>query len=190
MQVAICIPHLGLIKAQTVGSLVRLIKNIKVDWRVLMAEGSILHVTRERLVKRAIDLGCSHVLFVDSDMEFEPDALDKLLKRDKDIIGVLYNTRGEPKNLTVKIHDENGKDIKEIDDTGLMKCAAVATGFMLIKTDVFKKLTHPWFFWESTEDGDVKTGEDMWMCNKARKAGFEIYCDCTIKIGHIGDMVF
>ena len=108
MKVAICIPHLGLIKAQTVASLTRLLKRIKVDWHVLMAEGSILHCTRERLVKKAIEVGCTHVLFVDSDMEFEPDSLDRLLKRDKDIIGVLYNTRSEPKNLTVKIHDENG----------------------------------------------------------------------------------
>lgn len=190
MQVAICIPHLGLIKAQTVQSLVKLIKNIKVDYRVLMAEGSILHVTRERLCKKAIELGCSHVLFVDSDMSFESDALDRLLKRDKDIIGVLYNTKDESKTLTVKIHDENGNIIKEIDDTELMKCAAVATGFMLIKTEVFKKLPHPWFFWESTEDGEVKTGEDMFFCNKARKAGYEVYCDCSIPIGHVGDKIF
>lgn len=190
MQVAICMPHLGLIKAQTVQSLVKLFKNIKVDWRVLMAEGCILHVTRERLCKRAVELGCSHVLFVDSDMSFEPEVLDKLLARDKDIIGVLCNTRSEDKKLTVKIHDENGNIIKEIDDSGLMKCAAVGTGFVLIKTEVFKKLPHPWFFWESDEDGECKTGEDMWFCNLARKNGFEIYCDCTIEIGHVGDKVF
>ena len=180
---------MGIMKVQTFFSIVRMIKTFPFDWTLITKEGSIVHWNRESIVQKAIEENCSHVLFVDTDMVFDADAAGRLLRRDKDIIGVDYNTRKLPTVSTVKIHDENGDFIKEEKD-GLLKCAGVGTGFMLIKTLVFTKLSHPWFMFESNDKGEVVYGEDMWFCNKARKAGFEIFADLTIKVGHIGDYIY
>jgi len=190
MKIAIGLPTAGTIKTKTVFSILRMIKRSSFDWIVITKEGSILHWNREHIVKQAIEGKCTHVLFIDSDMWFEADAAERLLKRDKDIIGVQYNLRQTPLTSTVKIWDENGKELMEEHPDGLVKVAGVATGFMLIKTSVFEKLTEPWFFWESDEKGEVKTGEDSWFCNKARKAGFDIWLDATIVMKHIGDYLY
>lgn len=189
-KIGIAIPHTGSIHIKTFFSIIKTIKSIPFEWRLIEKEGSIIHWNRESLVSRAIEEGCSHVLFVDTDMVFEGDALGRLLKRDKDIIGVPYHLRTLPLTNTLKVHAEDGSILNEEHPGGLMRCAGVGTGFLLIRTSVFGKLSHPWFFWESDNKGEVVCGEDMWFCRKARQAGFDIWCDMTINMGHIGSYVY
>ena len=186
-KIAIGLPTVGTVKTDTVFSLIRMIKNSKFEYVIITKSGSILHWNREHIVKQAIEAKCTHVLFIDSDMYFEADAAERLLKRNKDIVGVQYNLRKLPLTSTVKIIDENGKELMKEYRNGLVKVAAVATGFMLIKTSVFEKLSEPWFFWESNDKGEVVTGEDSWFCRKARQAGYDIWLDSKIVMKHIGE---
>lgn len=188
--VLIALPTTGVVKTKTVFSLLRMLKQHPVNFSIATKESSILHWSREHLVKQALAGGCTHILFVDSDMFFEADSLDKLLKRDKDIIGAPYNLRQLPLVSTLKVHAEDGNMIDEEVEPGLKKVAAVGTGFLLIKTDVFKDLKQPWFFWESDENGEVVTGEDSWFCRLARQAGYDIYADLTVNIAHVGDYLY
>lgn len=183
-------PTTGVIKTKTFHAVMQMLKKRSYDYDVVTKEGAILHWNREHIALKSIELGSTHLLFIDSDMSFPADAAERLLARDKDIIGVQYNLRKFPKTSTVKIWDENRKELMEDQGNGLIKVAAVGTGFLLIKTSVFEKLDHPWFFWESNADGTVKTGEDSWFCQKARKAGYDIWCDTTVAIKHIGDYLF
>ena len=185
-RIALGLATTGTIKTKTVFSILRMMKRSKLDWDIITKESSILHYNREHICQQAIEGGASHVLFIDSDMQFEWDAAEKLLKHNKDIIGVPYNMRELPLKTTMKIHAEDG--IIQEAHGDLMKIAAVATGFMLIKTSVFPKLTKPWFFWEF--DGEVRMGEDVFFCRNARNAGFEIWADLSQKVGHIGDYIF
>lgn len=181
IKLAIAIPNTGVIKAQTVFCLVRALKDFPYDYTVFFKEGSILHSMREELAQKSLDLGCTHLLFIDSDMFFEKDAIIKLIKRNKDIIGVNYNRRKINGGSTVS---------NPIKKNGLSKCEAVATGFMLIKTDVFRAMEHQWFFWESDKQGKILTGEDYWFCRKAKEMGYNIYVDFTLDIKHIGDYLY
>jgi len=187
--ILIGIPTGGTVKSKTLFSIMQLLKHATFEYDIIVKESCVIHWNREHICKEAVERGYSHVLFIDSDMFFEPDAVERLLKRDKDIIGVQVNLRQSPPVSTVKTEDE-GQIIKQLYPDGLLKCAGVGTGFMLIKTSVFKNLSHPWFFWEADNEGNVLTGEDIFFCRKARKAGFEIWCDTTIKMGHVGDWVF
>ena len=56
-------------------------------------------------------------------------------------------------------------------------------GAVLIKAEVLKAIPRPWFF------GMEGTGEDVSFCYKARKAGFEVWMDTSIKLGHLGAQV-
>ena len=189
-KICIGIPTAGTVKTKTLFSIIRMFKQSSFEYIIVTPESCYVHWSREYIVQRAIERKCSHVLFIDSDMFFEGNAAEQLLKRDKDIIGVQYNLRQLPAISTLKVTDESGNKIQEEYPDGLLKCIAVATGFLLIKTSVFEKLSEPWFFFESNDKGEVVYGEDMWFCQKARRAGFDIWCDTTIKVGHIGDYIY
>ena len=188
-KICIGIPSNGQIRTRTVFALTRMIKNLPFNYDVLTHESCYIHNNRNRLVQRAIEGGYSHILFLDSDMYFEKDALERLLARDKDIIGADYNYRELPLKGVMKTVDYDGNIINEDYPDGLKKVAALGTGFLLIKTSVFDKLTQPYFFYEM-DKGEVVLGDDMWFCDKALKAGFDIWCDSLIKVFHLGEYFY
>ena|SRR3990167_5781 len=190
LSVAIGIPNTGTIHTKTVSSLVGVIRTLPCPNALLMQEGSVLHWNREELVKAAKRLNATHILFVDDDMVFEKDAASRLLARGKDIVGVHYNCRKFPPTTTVHMDEKKKKRIKRDNPSGFTTCDAVGTGFLLINLDIFKKLKEPWFFWKTNEQGEVVEGEDYWFCRIAKEAGFEVWVDLTIKVGHIGDYIF
>lgn len=178
IKLAIAIPNTGTIKAQTAFALCRMLKDFPYDYDVLFHEGSMLHVMRERLMQKALDLKCTHLLFVDSDMSFEKDAVTRLLKRKKEVIGVSYNKRKLPVETTIQ-------GPAKWPNTTITSADSVGTGFMLIDLKIIKDLKKPWFFW-----GQNGESEDFWFCRLAREAGFKVWVDLTIPVGHIGDYVF
>lgn len=185
-KIAIGITTAGLIKSQTAFCLLNMLKG---NYEILFKEGPNQPLNREVIAEIAIQKKCSHLLFVDSDMYFEKDALNTLLSRDKDIIGVNYHLRSLPPVTTVKINPEKQKTVMEDYPDGVIKCDAVATGFMLIKTPVFEKLAKPWYHVGQFENGELE-GHDYRFCRIAREAGFDIWCDLNIKMGHIGDWIY
>ena len=104
-------PTAGSVKTQTMFSLFKLIKGAKFKIFMSFRESSLIHRNREGLAQEIVDASCTHLMFIDSDMVFEEDAVDRLLERNKDIIGVNYYKRQLPKESTVKIHDEHGKKL-------------------------------------------------------------------------------
>lgn len=189
MKICIGMPTAGSIKTMTAFSLFKTAKHFK-DIHLIVKETSLVHQSREEIAREVIQTDCTHLLFIDSDMVFEPEDIEKLLKRDKDIIGAPYNYRFLPPKLTVKIQDEQGnKVLKEMPD-GTIECYAVCTGFMLIKTEVFRNIPHPWFFFEQDKKGKLICGEDVWFCRQARKAGYKIYFDPTTNVKHIGNYLY
>lgn len=181
IKLAIGIPNTGHIKSQTAFCLCRTLKDFPHEYTVLFQEGSILHRNREIIAQTAVDKGCTHLLFLDTDMSFEKDAVVRLLKRNKDVIGANYNKRKLGEGGTAEGLQGN---------RGLVRCDSVATGFMLINLKVFKNLPHPWFFWESDTQGNVVTGEDYWFCRLARANDYKIWCDLSIPLKHIGDYAY
>lgn len=184
IKLGIAIVTAGQIKSLTVGCLFRALKDFPHEYQVIIVEGCGINYDRELAVKLAGNLLCSHLLFVDSDMYFDKDAITRVLERDKDIVGVQYNRRTLPLAGTVTFTDK--KEVTE----GFIQCNAVGTGFMLIKMSVFDRITHPYFFFESDSMGEMTVGEDTWFCNKARLAKCEVWADLSIPIKHIGDYLY
>ena len=179
---------MGTVKTKTMFSVAQLIKKYP-DSNLVTWEGCNVHQARINIVKEAQKGDCTHLLFVDSDMVFKPETVEKLLGYDKDIVGADYNMRELPLKSTVKIHDKQGNQIFEPSTDKLYECVAIGTGFMLIKMEVFKKLTYPWFFYEQDRN-EMTMGSDMWFCNKAREFDYQIWADPTLAVGHIGDYIY
>lgn len=187
-KLAIGMTTAGLIKSQCAFSLANfLAKNKTLDCNILFKEGPNLPLNREVIAELAQQMNCTHLLFIDSDMVFPVDAIPRLLEHDKDVIGVHYNMRMLPLRSTVKTR--KGETVQDT----LSTCDGVATGFMLIKMEVFKKLAKPWFHVgvdESDPTGKTLEGHDYRFCRLAREAGYSVWYDPTIVIKHIGDYLY
>ena len=181
MSVLLGIPTNGQISARTAFS----IFNLKGDFNLSMQIGCDVAHNRNKLVQQAMDY--SHLLFVDSDMSFEPDTLQRMLAHNKDILGLAANHRRLPLESVVK-------PLKKTDEnkplpTKLFQAASCGTGVMLIKTSVFKKIPAPWFEFSYDDNGE-RVGEDVNFCRKASRAGIAIWVDSTIPCQHWGDFAY
>ena len=137
------------------------------------------------IVGNALKLGMDAILFVDSDHEFPADSLDRLIARNKDIVGCQYRMRQTPWGLMPPCSLNGNPD--ELDH-GCQEVEWLPSGLMLVRTDVFRKLPFPWFpnlYGKKLEDF---VGSDMSFCRKARGlGGYKVWCDFDLsdKVTHI-----
>lgn len=163
--------------AQAIGGSIIGANGIVVD--MILRRSCDIVSNRTFLVNAAINAGATHILFVDSDMLFPYDVIPRLLSHGKEIVGVKYKKREFPiKWLYEPLGEES--------DTDIFKVKHVGTGLLLIDLSVFKKMGSPWFNFGRDSQGALVLGEDIWFCNTARDAGYDVWVDPTLTIGHIG----
>lgn len=143
---------------------------------------------RSDAIRIAKEFKAESVLFIDSDMEWEPDAYDRLTKVKGDIVCGLFWSRSCPSNPTakVKFRAEDGTDAVKpiIPDEKVQDIDCTGMAFTLIRKPVLDWAEHPAF----QHLGAMS--EDYVFCLKAREAGFTIRCDTGLKISHRGDVAF
>ena len=194
-KVLVAVPAYDSICVETCASLLSLYRNSKTPIQIRFAPYTYIHVARSALLYQAVEIDATHIMFIDADMVFPTDGVDRLIEQDKDIIGGLYNKRTSPHApiiyRKVKDHLENiiippyeGKELFEVDTIG--------AGFLLIKMDIFKKMQPPFFYYGDPSEFGLKKvplfdlGEDTTFCLKAKQNGYKVWCDPTIKLEHIG----
>lgn len=201
-KICISIVSGGSVRTDTVACLIDSLGHLhptEVEKYLYMPVGGYVELNRNMTIKQALQNGATHIMFIDHDMIFPGDGIKKLLEADKDVILANYNARGvvsREKNIveiasTLKIGkkgDYKKMDPEQLPKDKLFKVAAGGTGFMMIKTEVFKKLPYPWFV--AAEIEGSWTTEDIYFCELLQEHGFEIWCDPTIKMGHIGTYVY
>lgn len=188
----------GMIHAETVTSLIGAMEVVKqkgIEVLLTVQIGGYTAHNRNECVRTALNNGSTHLMFIDADQTFPPSGIVRLFDHDKDIVGAMYNTRGNLDDKgqlisTVKMADDKGNLVStgEVPNQ-LFKCYAVATGFMLINMSVFNKLEKPWFVAYETPSGEHRT-EDVEFCKRAGAAGYDIWCSPTIHVGHIGNYTY
>lgn len=159
---------------------------------VLPAHGPSPAKNRNILAEASLAMNRTHLLLVDDDNPFPKDAVMNIMKNaDKDIVTGVYLTRAYPHQPLVfdevdadgkaawSYLDEQSVGVKEKENCGL--------GFVLIKTDVFRKMEKPWF--RLGEIDPEQWSDDVGFFNRARAAGFKIFVDYNVKIGHFGTMI-
>lgn len=185
VRVVIGLPATEMMKAKTahaIGALIVHSADKVIDF--LLVQSCDIASSRTWLAKQAVEKGATHLLFIDSDMLFPSDALEQLLAREKDIIGVEYHKRKFPlETVTAYIPDV------EKSETEPFTVGVAGTGLMLINTEVFKNpnLDKNWFSFARNANGENVIGEDGWFCNTARSTGYDVYVDPAIKVLHLGE---
>ncbi len=159
---------------------------------VVAVNGSILPDVRTRLVSRALDRECTHLLFADSDMVFPPDSIQRLLNHNLPLVGVNYSRKNPDGETTAYVDTDDyiGPLYTKKDDTGLAEVAHMGFGLCLIDTRVFNAIDLPYFLFEPVAPYNVlQKGEDIYFFNKCREKGLKAFVDQDLSqdIEHVGD---
>ena len=144
---------------------------------------------RTAAVKRAQELRCTHIMFLDDDHILPPDTFLRLWRMDAPVAGALAFKRIQPYEPVVGDFGlmqggQVGVTLRpDWIHTGPRKVDAIGFAGVLIRLDVFDKLSEKkldWFKW-----GEM--GEDFSFCLSCKDAGIEIWCDTDIVLDHIGE---
>jgi len=160
-----------------------MMQGIEMTW--VNPKVSRIETGRNMSVSQTKEMNADYVLFVDSDMICDREALVKLLNRNVDIVGCNAAKRTVP-FLPVYTEDINGEFLN-FQEGKIYEMDYVGMAFTLIKMSVFEKLEEPYYFAEFDESKMMPLGEDICFCRAARKKGFKIWCDMDVSmsIGHI-----
>jgi FkbM family methyltransferase len=136
-----------------------------------------------------------YLFSIDSDIVLPRDVLTKMLAADKDIISGLYIQRiPNTHTLEVYMDTQNGGctniPYRLIKDRGLVEIAACGMGCALIKSEVFRKMPYPHFFYKEAINHADTVSEDVFFCMKARQNGFVVWADTSIECDHKGSTFF
>lgn len=197
--IALCTPARDMVHTMFTYDLVNMVAyhtlNTNDAVSLKISQGTLIANQRAELCLDAMREKCTHVLFIDSDMRFPQDMIERLLQHDLDIVATNCARRRMPTGPTAQIYKENGE--RELvytmpETTGLQEVGSVGMGVMLIKANVFATLSEPWFETPWRHDKRGYIGEDVFFCKKAREAGFKIWIDHDVskEIGHIGMFEF
>lgn len=141
---------------------------------------SILPHSRNVLAAQALAASADYILWIDSDMSFPGDSLERLMAWRKDIVSVNCVRRGVPPTYTATRYTDSGPQPipTEPGATGVVAVDGVGFGVMLVNADVFRRLPQPWFTGAFEIDSNRQAwGEDQLFCQAATAQGYSVYID-------------
>lgn len=188
MRILVGVPTTGLMDHNFVSCLLALASDERFD--VVFEVGSLIHESRGKLAVAAISGGYDYLLFIDSDMTFTLDDVERLIDHGDDIVGANYLKRswtlGPTAHTFFPVEGEGAAELPP-DLAGRHKVDALGTGFMLIAVPALTKIIlhaqcNPFNF-----IGAI--GEDYSFCKRAQDAGFRVYADNDLNVGHLAQFV-
>jgi hypothetical protein len=142
------------------------------------------------------ELDCDDIIFIDNDIEWEPEWFYRLLNYPVDIVGGTYPKKGETELYVAKMEDPYAaKDpvtnLLEVDGlgTGFLRFSRRAVDAIWDASPVYVELdqnkNRRWVFEVVVENGGL-ISEDIHLCRKLKKLGFKTWLDTSITCNHIG----
>jgi hypothetical protein len=197
-RIAICVPTRDLCSAEFTHSLVKMVGRFcthfvgsgQAEIIELFDLGTLLPEMRNALARQAIEMDATHILWLDNDMIFPEDTLERLIKHGKPIVAAGYSQRKEPAK---PVASKDGVWVYTEDDSaGIEPVDSIGMGVMLVETAVYEHLDMPWHCVGWNQQKGTVVGEDVYFCRKAKDIGAETFIDhdLTKEIGHIGYRTF
>lgn len=150
---------------------------------------------RNQLVHSFMESKSDRLIFLDSDITFEPGALIKLAHHPVDYVGAAYRFKFETENYPVGWIPEH----KELwsDKNGLIEVAVVPAGFTSFSKNVFIKLKESFpdrhfthfghtmhCYFQTAFDASGLHSEESFFAKDWRSLGQKIYLDPEIELTH------
>jgi len=185
------------------------LKKEKIPYTVSIEGGSNVSVVRQKCLgledKDIVEcnniapfygkIDYSHIMWIDSDSIFTPEDFTKLLARNENIVsGLVKKTpfvyAAGKIDPTKNFFEKESLTDDDVQGTDLIETDGVGLAFMLVKRGVFEKIPAPWFATATVDEPSgpnkkIYVGEDIYFCIKAKEAGFKLWLDPTVKVGHL-----
>ena len=193
MRTLIVVPCMDSVPAQFCQSLAMLKK--EGECAIAFQMSSLIYMARNELAQKAIQLGADYILWLDSDMVFDPDLMSRLFKtleeRSVEFVSGLYFKRMPPyepvaySNFSIENDEiiaekmtDVPKDVVSVGGVGF-GCVLMTTSLALAVFNEYNTMFAP--------IGNV--GEDIAFCYRAKTLGYELLLDPSIQCGHVGHYV-
>lgn len=186
MKLLIGIPTLDFVHVDFMRCLMELINRLHtdgVDFDVDIESGTLVYFARERIANKAINEGYTHVLWLDSDMIFNPDILDDLMFSGQPFVTGIYHARRKGYASCIFKSIERKVERFEEYPSETFEIAGCGFGCVLVDTEILRAVNR--------KNGTCFTpilnmGEDIAFCKRARDLGYKLYCEPSVVCGHIG----
>jgi len=147
----------------------------------IMRNNIFIDLARNQFVRLFLETDCTHLMFIDADLQFEPRGVLGLATSGHPICAGVYPRRQEPMDYPAKFAaaEDGGLMVED----GWVMCERVPTGFLCIERSVVEEMVKrvgvvktkdapdcPRVFYTYLNDDGYFVGEDFAFCDEDRKA--------------------
>ena len=203
-KIYVAIPVYGGLTYEFVTSLMHVQGNPPVPIAIKFLPGdSLVSRARNSLTAAFLQSDCTHLLFIDSDLEFSGEQIKRLLDHNEDVVAGFYPKKKDGQLEWVCNALDNSPTA-----SGLQEVRYMGTGFMLVKRAVFEQMiakygeqiayapdhaqeTMEWDLWPvgtyKFPNGVTRyLSEDWYFCQRWLDLGGKVYGDTRIILRHVG----
>lgn len=162
---------------------------------VFLANESILPMARNELINLCYKEKYACMVFIDADQSWNPQCLINIVESDKDVLAVpVVNKHDEQNTFNVHYTKAEYKD-------GYLLAESVGTGFLKLSYEAVSRV------WEASTETLFRgkmlrnvceyilspagfVGEDITLCRKLKKLGYDILVDTEYTSNHHGNKMY
>lgn len=199
VSVAICVPAMNTVETLFAYDLAVMMaytatNSPHIALSLYVEQSSLLARQRQALVAEAVRVGNTHLLFLDSDMRFPPDTLERLVARKLAIVGANYVTKSVPP-VPVTMPDPSNLKLRlptRPDSPAVEQVFALGFGCCLIETAVFGAFPVPHFLLGFSPKAMDFVGEDVYFFRNVFEQKIAVHVDHELsrEVAHIGRWEF
>ena len=161
---------------------------------------------RNQLATNALKDGFEETMWIDSDVGFFPDAIEKLRNHNLPICCGIYPKKGK-RELACHVLPDTPQMVFG-NGGGLTEILYAGTGFLHVRREVYRRIQQelklpmcnerfgetmlPFFqpMLYQHDDGYDYLAEDYSFCQRARDCGYQIMADTTVRLWHVGTYAY
>lgn len=181
-----------LVGMPTMGSMdieaVKCLMQLEFDGSVDIVSESLVYDARDKIAMDALANKVDWVMWLDSDIIYPANIIQKLMSRNKDMITGIYYKRTAPYTPCIyKLEEEKLRPYIDYEEDKVFKVEAAGFGCMLMKAKVIRAVYDKFggCFFPVNGVG----GEDLSFIRRAKDIGIEVWCDSSVKCGHVGRQI-
>lgn len=191
----IAVPCFDMMHTRFVASLVSM--NRVGASRCSFLSNSLVYDARNMLAAEAIDTGADRILWLDSDMSFDVDLMQRLsadMDTGLDFVTGIYFKRKLPtspcfyKSAEIESASDGVKGrveaFSDYPKDSLFEVEGAGFGAVMVSTQMVKDVYDTYGYPFAPLPGVL--GEDLAFCWRARQLGYKLWADSRIKVKHIG----
>jgi hypothetical protein len=167
---------------------------------VFLAYENVLPMAKNELFKIAYENNFDHIIFINADVSWDPLALMEIIHAKEPVIGLPCSIRSENSESYNIILEDLNKIVQD-EKNGLVKVFQHGTEFFKIDRNVLEALWNSSIslefrgrqlklIWEYQNQNSIFNSEDIVLCDKIKKLGFDIWTNPKFTCTQTGSKVY